>query len=314
LILRKPNKQIEGPLSEVQLMSLLQRRLTRLMGPTHQDPVDFPDPDSARTVQDAMVEIGRKLNRPGWLAYLVGGTLRDLLVEPDGDRGVQPRDIDIIVDGATREQVQEVLRKPFVLERFTRFGGLHLSRGLCSGRRVLFDIWTLADTWGFHSQNIAPRIQDFPGTTFLNIDSCATELIEPQRRQRPLFEKGFFEGIAKRVLHVNYAPNPYPYVCVARTLVLAAQLNFTIARPLAKFILDHTATGGIDALIEAQRSHYGTVRCDAKELEVWLHDIQRQFDSGQHPLRIQVPHGRHLELWSDHLIAADGRSHPRAGS
>lgn len=278
-----------------------------MMEPTVGDAQGSPDSDSARTVREAIVEVGRKLSRPGWLAYLVGGTLRDLLVGPDSHRGFQPRDVDIIVDGATREQLQEVLRKTLLLERFTRFGGLHLSRSLPSGSRILFDIWTLADTWGFHSKNIAPRIEDFPETTFLNIDSCATELIQPQGRQRKLFEKGFFEGIANRVLDVNYAPNPYPYVCVARSLVLSAQLDFTIARPLAKFILHQTATGGIDALIEAQRSHYGAVRCDAKELELWLHDIRRQFDSGQHTMSIEVPDARRLELWCDYP-AADSRS------
>lgn len=290
-------------------MNLLQSRLARLMGPALKEPRDSPNLDSFRTVQEAMVQVSQKLNRPGWLAYLVGGTLRDLLVGPDRDGDVQPRDIDIIVDGAARDQLQEVLGRTLVLERFTRFGGLHLSASLSSNSRVLFDIWTLADTWGFHSQNIAPRIEDFPGTTFLNIDSCATELIQPPGRQHTLFEKGFFESIANRVLDVNYVPNPYPYVCVARALVLAAQLDFTIARPLAKFILHHTAAGGIDALTEAQRSHYGMVRSDAKELEVWLHDVRRRYDSGQQAVSIEVPRARRLELWCDYPAAHSRSRH-----
>ena len=281
-------------------MNLLQSRLARLMEPALKEPQDSPNLDSFPTVQDAMVQVSQKLNRLGWLAYLVGGTLRDLLVAPDRGGDVQPRDIDIIVEGATRDQLQEILGKTLVLERFTRFRGLHLSASLSSGSRVLFDIWTLADTWGFHSQRIAPRIEDFPGTTFLNIDSCAVELIQPQGRPRALFEKGFFEGIANRVLDVNYAQNPYPYVCVARALVLTAQLDFTMARPLAKFILHHTAAGGIDALTDAQRSHYGIVRCDTKELEVWLHGIRREYDSGQPSISIEVPRARRLELWYDY--------------
>jgi hypothetical protein len=245
----------------------------------------------------------------------VGGTLRDLLVGPDSrHRSVEPRDIDIIVGGATREQLQDVLREALVLERLTRFGGLHLCKRLPTGSCVLFDIWTLSDTWGFHSQNIAPRIEDFPGTTFLNIDSCAIELQQPAGRQREFFAKGFFEGIANRVMDVNYAPNPYPYVCVARALVLAARLNFTITRPLAEFILNHSAAGGIEALIEAQQSHYGMVRCDAREFGVWLHQIRRQFDSGQLAIGIEVSRARHLELWRDYPIVADGRTDPRASA
>ena len=285
-------------------MSLLQKRLARFMAPPRQDQPEPPDSDSARPAREAIVEVARKLNRPGWSAYLVGGTLRDLLVGPGSrHRDAQPRDVDIIVSGARREQLQELLQETLVLERLTRFGGLHLSKRLPSGSRVLFDIWTLADTWGFGSQNIVPRMEDFPGTTFLNLDSCAIELLEPSGRPRALFAKGFFEGIANRVLDVNYAPNPFPYVCAARALVMAARLDFTIARPLAEFILRHSAAG-IEALIEAQQSHYGFVRCHAGELSLWLDEIRRQFDSERRPIAIEVSRVRRLELWRDYPAAA----------
>jgi hypothetical protein len=304
--LRKRGEQPVRQPEEAQLVSQLQTRLDWLIRSTLGDQQDSPHSTSTKTVPDAIIQVGRKLARAGWVAYLVGGTLRDLLVEPEGHRRVHPRDIDIIVDGVTREELQEVLQEPLVLERFTRFGGLHLSRPLSSGSRVLFDIWTLSDTWGFHSQKIAPRIENFPGTTFLNIDSCATQLMQPHGKQRTFFEKGFFEGIGNRMLDVNYAPNPYPYVCVARALVLAAQLDFTISRPLAEFILQHMAGGGLDNLIDAQRSHYGTVRCGAKELELWLHEIRLQFDSGLSVLRMEVSRARRAELWSDYPAANMG--------
>jgi hypothetical protein len=282
-------------------MGLLQKRLAGLLVFT----ALRKDSDSAATVGEVLVEVSRRLNRPAWVAYLVGGTLRDLLIGPESDAGFQPRDIDIIVEGASREELQEVLSGTLVFERFTRFAGLHLSRSLSSRTRLQFDIWTLADTWGFQSQKIAPRIEDFPKTTFLNIDSCAAELMPPAGRERKFFESGFFESIAKRVLDVNYAPNPYPYVCVVRSLVLAVQLDFSIARPLAKFILEHTAACGIGPLIEAQQSHYGMVRSDAEELESWLGEIGRQFRSGKHDIHIETPRTRRLELWRDYPHAVN---------
>ena len=278
-----------------QLRVTLGKRVTELLAPIRQETLHHRNLDSARTVQDAIVDVAKTLNRPGWHAYLVGGTIRDLLVEP-GNRSVTPRDVDIIVAGATRAELQNLLEKSLLLERLTRFGGLHLSRTLSSGSRVLFDIWTLADTWGFHSQHIAPVIEDFPGTTFLNIDSCAVELQSSLARERALFEKGFFEGIANRALDVNYAPNPYPYICAVRALLLAAQLEFTIARPLAQFILDHAAAGGVEALIGAQLSHYGTVHCNAEGLGTWLHEIQHQFDRGEHPIRLDAARSRRVKL------------------
>jgi hypothetical protein len=282
--------------SEVELRSLLQKRVAQLLAPLSEVSCVFSDFNLGLEVKDVLAKVAQRLNCSGWSSYLVGGTLRDLLVADHSEQGVQPRDIDIIVRGATREQLQDLLGQFLVLERLTRFGGLHLSRSFPSGSRVLFDIWTLADTWGFHSQQIVPRIEDFPETTFLNIDSCAVELKETEGKERALFEKGFFTGIAKRVLDMNYEPNPYPFVCAARALVIAVQLDFVLSRALAEFVLHHSAAGGVEALIEAQQSHYGAVRCDAEELERWLREIERHFDSGKDRIRIEVPESRRLEL------------------
>jgi hypothetical protein len=222
---------------------------------------------------------------------------------------VQPRDVDVVVCGATAEQLRALFSKTLVLERLTRFGGLHLVKKLSSGHRVVFDVWTLADTWGFGSKNIPPSIEEFPGTTFMNIDSCAIELWPSPGRKRSLFSRGFFESLANRVLDVNYAPNPFPYVCVARALLIAARLQFALARTLVEYILNQTSTQGAEPLIEAQQSHYGMVRCDAKELGSWLHDIRRQYISGQDSIKITVPPDRQTELWLDYPAIGTAPGH-----
>ena len=280
-------KQMVGQPSATRLRATLFRRVTEFLAPIQQGWQYDQKFDSAWALQNAVVEVAKTLKSTGWSAYLVGGTLRDLIVEP-GNRPFEPRDVDIIVRGPTREELQDALEESLVLERLTRFGGLHMSRSLSSGSRVLFDVWTLADHWGFQSQQIAPQIENFPGTTFLNIDSCAVELQEPAGRERALYEKGFYAGMADGALELNYAPNPYPYVCAVRTLLLAAELNFTIGRPLAKFILDHTAAGGVEALIEAQLSHYGAVHGDTAQLEIWLHEVRHQFDGGEDHIALRA--------------------------
>ena len=281
------------------------------MTPPRRVPAESTDSEHARLVQGAILEVAGMLKRPGWSAYLVGGTVRDLLVGPGRRyRFVEPRDVDIVVCGAAREELRQLFAKRLVLERLTRFGGLHLIKPLASGDRVLFDIWTLADTWGFGAQKIPPHVQEFPGTTFLNIDSCAIELVEPEGMQRACFDQGFFASIAKRVLDVNYAPNPYPYVCVARALVTAARLDFTITRKLAEFILTHTAAGGINALIEAQVSHYGMVRCGAPELSMWIDGIRRGFESKRGAIRVEVSRARRMQLWRDYPAADDRAGQP----
>jgi hypothetical protein len=296
-----------------QLASLLRKRATHwLTSPQTPHEHGRRDGSAWHAVHAAILEVTAMLNRPGWSSYLVGGTLRDLLVGPDfRRRRVQPRDVDIVVGGATREQLRELFSATLVLERLTRFGGLHLARHLPSGYRVVFDVWTLADTWGFGSKNIPPTIEEFPGTTFMNIDSCAMEIWPLPGKPRALFEQGFFEGIANRVVDLNYAPNPYPFVCVARALVMAARLQFALTRPIAEFILSHTAAG-VEPLIEAQLSHYGIVRCPPKELEAWIHDIRSQYTSGKSLIGITVPRSRQLELWRDYPAAGDTRDASRS--
>jgi hypothetical protein len=310
-ILRARENRIGGRLSEGQLKNLLYKRLAWLMTPPRKVQPEPTDSEHGRLVQEAILEAAWTLNRPGWSAYLVGGTLRDLLVGP-GSRYqfVKPRDVDIVVCGATREELRKLFEKRLTLERLTRFGGLHLIKPLASGDRVLFDIWTLADTWAFCAQKIPPRIEDFPGTTFLNIDSCAIELVEPEGRQRACFDEGFFASIAQRVVDVNYAPNPYPYVCVVRALVIAARLDFAIARKLAEFILTHAEAGGIDALIEAQVSHYGMVRCAAPELRLWIDGIRRGIESKRGTIRVELSRARRMQLWRDYPAADDRAGQP----
>jgi hypothetical protein len=290
--------------TEDQLKSLLDKRLTWLMTPPTQVQAESTLSQHGRLVQEAILEVAETLRQPGWSAYLVGGTLRDLLAGPESGRQFfEPRDVDIVVAGAGRENLRNRFETKLVFERMTRFGGLHLFKPLPLGNRVLFDVWTLEDTWGFGAQNILPRIEDFPKTTFLNIDSCAIELVRPEGSPRACFDHGFFTSIAQRTLDVNYAPNPYPYVCVARALVMAARLDFTITRKLAEFILSHTAAGGIDALIEAQVSHYGFIRCGAAELGAWIDEIRRAFASTRGAIRVETSQSRRMQLWGDYPAA-----------
>jgi hypothetical protein len=292
------------------LVRLLRERVVRLLtaepserelaqhGEEHEDQPGLP-------VREAIVEVATRLNRPGWKAYLVGGTLRDLLIGFGGTQWAVPRDVDIVVDGATREELQQVLAPFLLLERQTRFGGLHLSREFASAGRVVFDVWTLAGTWGFQSKGIPPRIEDFPGTTFLNIDSCAVELQRPESGERQFFDQGFFEGIAERLLDLNYEENPFPHVCAVRSLVLAAQLNFAVTRRLARFVCNSSKKGGVDALTEAQESHYGMVRVQPPELRAWLREIEDQDEAGQATMRLNVSEARRRALWSNRPSARD---------
>ena len=72
-----------------------------------------------------------QIRRAGWRAFIFGGTLRDLMIN---GAATVPRDVDIVVDGLSIEDLSHALA-PHVKRR-TRFGGLHLEI-----QGWLFDIW-----------------------------------------------------------------------------------------------------------------------------------------------------------------------------
>ena len=61
-----------------------------------------------------------------------------------------------------------------------------------------------------------------PKTTFLNVEAVAVELNPRPTRSRKLYESGFFEGVATETIEINLEENPFPDLCVARSLLTAA--------------------------------------------------------------------------------------------
>src|SRR5690349_10205703 len=107
---------------------------------------------SIREVLDRVVE--RR-----WRAYIVGGTLRDVMLAPTSSF---PRDIDIVISGVSEERLETTFLD--LVNRRTRFGGLHLVTqfsygGISSSRgQVVFDVWRLEDTWGIRNAGLPPTI------------------------------------------------------------------------------------------------------------------------------------------------------------
>src|SRR5581483_4733733 len=104
----------------------------------------------------------RKLELEGCSAYMVGGFLRDLML--DGP-SANPRDIDIVFDRISPDQVEFLFwNQP---KRKNRFGGMRINFGDCP-----LDIWSLEDTWAFRNKKVHQiNFSTFPETTFLNVDA-----------------------------------------------------------------------------------------------------------------------------------------------
>jgi hypothetical protein len=242
--------------------------------------------------------IGDVLKRPaarGWKTYLVGGVLRDLLLAPIK---TLPRDIDFIVDGPSQAELDRVFED--LVERRTRFGGLHLVKSVelpLTTYAVHFDTWCLQDTWGLKAQGTDPNIDNFLRTPFLDIDCIAARLNGGQSPD--LYANGFFEAIDSRTVEINFAPNPFPQVCLVRALILSVQLQFGIGRQLASFACEHAARSSLDDLMDAQVSHYGMVRIPRQELHQWLRTIEIKLHAGAERIMLTTAQARQATLWDE---------------
>src|SRR5712692_641684 len=158
-----------------------------------------------------------------WKAVLFGGVLRDLSLFGPAER---PRDVDIVVDGVSQLELEKTFEEWIV--RRNRFGGLHLRVD-----KWMIDIWNVAATWGIVELELIPSFNELPKTTFLNVEAIAAELTTVRGQERRLYSHGFFEAIAARVVDINLESNPFPALCVIRSLLTAARLNFEISHRLA---------------------------------------------------------------------------------
>jgi hypothetical protein len=215
----------------------------------------------------------QRIVRHKWEAFLFGGTLRDLMVF---GASKQPRDVDIVIAGATTDELADVFGD--LLCKRTRFGGLHLQ-----SRGWMFDIWPLSDTWAFHQPEYAGSNTDFanlPRTTFLNVEAIAVELATTRGKTRRVYEHGFFEALREQKLEINFEENPFPSLCVVRTLVTAARLQFSIGPKLAKYLVHYGKIFSAEELVEVQVNHYGWCRRTASQFDLWLRAIEDQYESG----------------------------------
>lgn len=242
-----------------------------------------------------VIQVLRQIRSQGWRAFLFGGALRDLMI---GGPSVCPRDIDIVVDGVSVERIASVFAE--YVERRTRFGGLHLN---VDG--WMFDVWPLAQTWAFR-EGLVPctGFAALPKTTFLNVEAAVIQLAARPGQRRVMHEHGFFDGVLDRTLEINLEENPFPVLCVVRSLITAARLDFKLSSRLASYILHHTAHAPVEELLAVQASHYGRIESDAEELHGWLTSIgEQQRHSARHAVRLPVVQERQLEFWEDQHAA-----------
>jgi hypothetical protein len=216
----------------------------------------------------ALLKIVDRIRRQNWNAVLFGGTLRDLMIYGDAE---PPRDVDIVFAGVSTDQIAALFADGLVGR--TRFGGLHLKYEAC-----LFDMWSLADTWALKkSIKSTFNFEDLPKTTFLNVEAIAADIIPKPGGARKILSHGFFEAISDKLLDINYEENPFPTLCVVRTLETAARLRFRISPRLCSYVIHYSRLTSAEELVEVQVKHYGTSRRTASEFNSLIKFVAAEY-------------------------------------
>jgi hypothetical protein len=215
------------------------------------------------------------IQRNQWLAVFFGGTLRSLLMSRlvHGRPG-RPRDVDIVIQGPPLEILRELFGS--LISRETRFGGFHLHDSEWD-----FDVWPLERTWGIVQDRIAhPDFSNLPNTTFLNIEAAAIDIWPGTNGERQIYsgDDQFFKAIIDRVVEVNRVENPFPELCVVRSLVLVSELDFCIGRGLAHYVATHGPAISETELETVQHRHYGEVRVPGVILQEWIKSVTASVD------------------------------------
>lgn len=217
--------------------------------------------------REAMREVIRHFGQCECQSYLFGGLLRDLMVK---GKTARPRDVDVVVAGSSSTALEELFR-PY-LDRKTRFGGLHLKN-----KDWMFDVWPLEETWAFkHGSFKEVSFSELPRTAFLNVEAVVAELSVTPGATRKIYTLGFFEGITNKTIELNYEENPFPALCVVRSLVIATDLSFQIGPVLADYILRHMSLISVSRLMEAQIYHYGITKLSPNAIREAHKAILRQ--------------------------------------
>lgn len=258
------------------LRAILRRRLSRLLSKSTGE-------------YTGLHKVADAISSRQWRAFVFGGVARDLLASPSSPTF---RDVDLVFVDVPTDALISAFQG--YIRRTTRFGGLHLN---VAGWK--FDVWPLEETWAFkgHSfDSIGPRF--LPHTTFLNIEAVAIDFLTERGRARQIYESHFFAGFRDRVVDINFEQNPYPQLCVVRSMVAAARLRFSISRRLATYIAEHSEGVLLKEFEDVQRQHYGHLVINRDELIKWLEVVKAAAaDNHCSSVELPIPVWRQLELW-----------------
>jgi len=221
----------------------------------------------------ALLEVIRVVRQRGLTVFAFGGIPRGVLHH---GRYYQPRDLDLVFDDQHFEFFESIFER--LIQRRNSYGGLRLRI-----QNMSVDAWPLSATWAFRSGILEePSFEKLPFTTFLNADGVVIELSADKGRSRRIYEAGFFSAWNNRVLDINLRDNPFPAVCVARSLCISRRFGFRLSHSLATYLVEMLSTRPMTELLETQVKHYGQIEFSADSLRKICQSLEDHLSGNSH--------------------------------
>jgi hypothetical protein len=236
----------------VPAMPLLSPLASRLLGSFEVMQMQRRFDELLETHQDFR-SIVHRLRGAGFTAVVVGGWARDVLLD------TTPHDIDMVVVGAGRGQIEDALPPA---ARRTAFGGLSFAYGALE-----IDLWSLDATYLIRRFDLKPRLEVLMRVIDFNIN---TILFTPgQFASQPIaFEAGAMEAIKKREIDFNCGVLVLPVAQVSRLAYFAAKLGFTLAPRVKRFMREQCVARGLRSEVVENLMRYCPARYLAATLDV----------------------------------------------
>jgi hypothetical protein len=139
-----------------------------------------------------------------------------------------------------------------------------------------------------HDTSLHPGFESLPYTTFFNLEAVAIEVWPRQRgTARRIFsgDDQFFRGILNRELELNRPENPFPSLCVVRSLIMGIRLGYCFGPKLTEYLREHGQRLTAGELEQVQLKHYGTL----VETGPNLASLLQQILESEGKLRISQP-------------------------
>lgn len=201
---------------------------------------------------------------PEWNTFVMGGLLRDMLLERVQGIEAKPADIDIVISGAG--SIQEIQSKLGNTSLSTNaFGGVK-----CRVRPngILFDLWRIEDHTNMPKRSGPPTIEQLLRHNLLDIDAI---LWDPKSDQ--LHDCGCLKAITAEQIGLESREGISDKVAaaqVAHVLAVAYKTNFPLSDELRSFVVvasRHSETAVVEAILERKLPHA------AVPLEMFWKDI-----------------------------------------